>query len=45
MTERSVYLPDGLWKSIHDGTQYSGKTEIRVETPLDIIPVFERIIQ
>ncbi len=43
MTERSVYLPEGSWRSIHDGTVYAGKTEITVAAPLDVIPVFERL--
>lgn len=43
MTERSVYLPEGTWKSIHDGTVYDGNVDITVEAPLEIIPVFEKI--
>lgn len=43
MTERSVYFPEGTWKNIHDGKEYEGKTEITVEAPLEIIPVFEKI--
>jgi len=43
MTERMVYLPKGNWRSIHDGTVYEGSVEITVETPLDIIPVFEKM--
>ena len=42
MTERTVYLPKGSWKDIHNGTIYSGKTEITVPCPLEIIPVFEK---
>lgn len=43
MTERMVYLPEGIWKSIHDGTEYKGNAKITVEAPLEIIPVFERV--
>ena len=43
MTKRSVYLPKGEWESIHDGTTYQGNSQITVETPLDIIPVFKKI--
>ncbi len=43
MQERTVYLPCGIWKSIHDGSTYEGNQTITVETPLDIIPVFEKI--
>lgn len=43
MTERTVYLPEGIWKSIHDGCIYEGKQEILVQTPLEIIPVFEKL--
>lgn len=43
MTERKVYLPKGTWKSIHDGAEYSGNSEITVAAPLEIIPVFEKI--
>ena len=43
MTKRDVYLPEGSWKSIHDGTEYKGGTTITVDAPLDVIPVFEKI--
>lgn len=44
MTERKVYLPEGEWKSIHDGAKYRGNAEITVAAPLEIIPVFERLM-
>ncbi|MBR0366186.1 MAG: glycoside hydrolase family 31 protein [Clostridia bacterium] len=43
MTERTVYLPKGKWKSIHDGRIYEGANVINTAAPIDIIPVFERI--
>jgi len=43
MAEREVYLPQGTWKSIHDGSVYNGGQTIIVETPLEIMPVFEKI--
>ena len=43
MTEREVYLPNGTWKSIHDGRMYSGNQTITTEAPIDIIPVYEII--
>ncbi len=42
MTERSVYLPDGKWKSIHDGVIYDGGLPIIAKAPLDIIPVYKK---
>lgn len=44
MKERNVYLPQGKWKYIHDGKEYDGGCEITVQTPIDIIPVFEKIV-
>ena len=43
MTERDVYLPEGNWKSIHEGNIYSGGKTIHADAPIDIIPVFEKI--
>lgn len=43
-TERSVYLPRGKWKNIHDGSVISsGGGTFTAPAPLDIMPVFERI--
>ena len=42
-TSRSVYLPAGKWKHIHDSKEYEGGTEITVDTPIEYIPVFEKI--
>ncbi len=43
MTKREVYLPEGSWKSIHDGRVYSGNQSITADAPIEIIPVFEKI--
>lgn len=43
MTSRQVYLPQGSWRSIHDGQIFSGPAAITAEAPLDIIPVYEKI--
>lgn len=43
MTERSVYLPAGTWKNIHDSSVYEGNQTIMAAAPLDIIPVYEKI--
>lgn len=40
---REVYLPEGKWKSIHDGSIVNGGQTITAATPLDVIPVYERI--
>ena len=40
--ERTLYLPEGRWISIHDGTAYDGGTKITVPAPLEIIPAFYR---
>lgn len=40
---RKVYLPQGNWQSIHDGSVVAGGTTVTVKTPLDIMPVYKRI--
>ncbi len=42
MTERSVYLPEGKWKNIHDGKIYEGSRTITAAAPLDIMPVYKK---
>jgi Alpha-glucosidases, family 31 of glycosyl hydrolases len=39
---RNVYLPKGMWKSIHGGPQLEGGRSIECEAPLEWIPVFEK---
>lgn len=44
LTSRSVYFPEGAnWKKVDDDISYQGGSTIHVNTPLDTIPVFERI--
>ncbi len=40
--ERDVYLPDGLWYDFWTGKLYGGGRYVRVEAPLERIPVFVR---
>lgn len=40
---RSVYLPDGEWLNINDQTITDGNQTITVKTPLDQIPVFQKL--
>ena len=40
--ERTLYLPEGLWRNINDGEEYQGGREITVDAPLDQLPVFAK---
>lgn len=42
---RKVYLPNGLWKNINDGNEYSGGRTIECDAPIDFIPVFYKVEQ
>jgi len=42
-SERMVYLPRGRWRHFFTGECFDGNNEIRVLSPLEEIPVFERI--
>lgn len=42
--ERKVYLPQGKWKNIYSGEITSGGKTITVKTPVDMIPVFQKIV-
>ena len=42
-TEREVYLPAGKWKHIFTGKEYEGGATVTVETPIENIPVFEKL--
>lgn len=41
--QREVYLPAGTWRDTRDGKNYEGGQLIMVETPLETIPVFEKV--
>ncbi len=40
--ERKVYLPEGTWTNLNDGTVWEGGTWITAPAPYDCIPVFTR---
>ena len=40
---RKVYLPEGRWVLTSTGKSYDGKCIVRVEAPIDYMPVFERV--
>jgi alpha-D-xyloside xylohydrolase len=40
---RTVYLPNGKWKHIFTGAEYEGGTTVTVDTPIENIPVFEKL--
>ncbi len=41
--EREVYLPEGQWKNINDGTVYEGGQTIVAPAPFEAIPVFVKV--
>ena len=40
--ERTLYLPEGKWRNLHDGIIYEGGREVTVEAPIDVLPVFAK---
>ena len=42
---RTVYLPEGRWKNLHDGSGVDGGRTVECAAPLERIPVFERVPQ
>lgn len=42
MQRRGVYLPEGRWRGV-DGGECEGGRVVEVETPLEVMPVFERL--
>ncbi len=40
---RSVYLPEGKWQDVDTGAVYEGKQTVTVDTPMERMPVFERV--
>lgn len=43
VTRRKVYLPEGNWKNIADGSILKGGQTITTDAPLERIPVFEKL--
>ena len=41
-SERDVYLPEGEWTHLWSGDIYSGPTSLRLEAPMQELPVFYR---
>jgi alpha-glucosidase len=41
-TSRMVYLPAGVWYDYWSNKKYSGETMIRVQAPLEVVPLFVR---
>jgi alpha-glucosidase (family GH31 glycosyl hydrolase) len=39
---RTISFPSGIWASLWDGKTITGPTELKVNTPLDLIPVYLR---
>jgi len=42
VTERLVYLPEGVWYDYWTNKKYEGGTRIRVAAPLETVPIFVR---
>ena len=40
---RKVYLPKGEWRDVDTGAVYEGGQNVRVDAPLERMPVFERV--
>ncbi len=46
MRKRSVYLPKGAeWKNVETGEVFLGGQTITAQAPLDVIPVFEKLVR
>ena len=43
LRRREVYLPEGRWSSLHDGSIRDGGGSVECEAPIGRIPVFERV--
>ena len=42
VTSRLVYLPKGMWYDFWTNKKYSGGTTIRIDAPLETVPIFVR---
>ena len=40
---RKVYVPQGVWREIHNGNVYEGGQWIEADAPLQYIPVLEKM--
>lgn len=38
--ERTLYLPNGIWRNINDNKEYQGNQMVTVAAPIDELPVF-----
>ncbi|SFB74289.1 glycoside hydrolase family 31 protein [Butyrivibrio sp. YAB3001] len=41
--EREVYLPEGEWILTRNGQRFSGGQTVKVDAPIEYMPVFERV--
>ena len=41
-TSRLVYLPEGVWYELSTGKRHKGGTMVRVDAPLEVVPLFIR---
>lgn len=41
--EQTVYLPAGTWRLTSTGENFTGPQTVRVDVPLDYMPVFRRM--
>jgi alpha-glucosidase (family GH31 glycosyl hydrolase) len=42
VNKRTVYLPAGTWYDYESGKEYTGRTTLHVEPPLEVLPLFLR---
>jgi alpha-glucosidase (family GH31 glycosyl hydrolase) len=42
VSKRNVYLPEGKWYEYETGKEYSGPNTLRIEPPLDVLPLYVR---
>jgi alpha-D-xyloside xylohydrolase len=43
LQSRMVYLPEGRWKNLYDGSMLEGGQTVEWAAPIDRIPVFEKV--
>jgi alpha-glucosidase (family GH31 glycosyl hydrolase) len=42
VSKRTVYLPEGAWHDYETGEEYKGPTTLRIEPPLEKLPLYVR---